>query len=90
MLNALRLIEMKIKEIEKEKTKLNKMEEMKNLTSVTSVFLSKALSSFGKRIRNKVARHIVKNNMLPKKDILNSFKKRLKNYKKTSVVKKNQ
>jgi hypothetical protein len=60
---------------------------MKNFTSATSAILSKALSSFGKKIRNKVAKHIVKNNMLPKKDILNSFKKKMKNYKKP---KKNQ
>lgn len=63
---------------------------MRNLSNVTSVILSKALSSFGKRIRNKVAKHIVKNNMLPKKDILNSFKKRIKNYKKSAEIKKNQ
>ena len=56
---ALRAIEEKTKEVEKEKTKRKKMEEFKNLTSATSIILSKALSNFGKKIRNKVARHIV-------------------------------
>jgi hypothetical protein len=76
---ALRAIEEKTKEVEKEKTKRKKMEEFKNLTSATSIILSKALSNFGKKIRNKVARHIVQNNIVPKKDIMDPFKKRLMN-----------
>ena len=64
------------------------MEEFKNLTSATSVILSKALSNFGKKIRSKVARHIVQNNLVPKKDILDPFKKRIKNVKRVSSIKK--
>lgn len=63
------------------------MEEYKNLTNATSIILSKALSNFGKKIRNKVARHIVNNNLMPKKDILDPFKKRLKNIKRLSAIK---
>lgn len=63
------------------------MEEFRNLTSATSIILSKALSNFGKKIRNKVARHIVQNSLVPKKDILDPFKKRLKNIKRTSKLK---
>jgi len=55
------------------------MEEFKNLTSATSIILSKALSNFGKKIRSKVTRHIVQNNIVPRKDIMDPFKKRLKN-----------
>lgn len=48
------------------------------MASATSVILSKALSNFGKKIRNKVAKHIVHNNLIPRKDLLDPFKKRLK------------
>ena len=75
--NALKLIELRIKEIEKERTKRKKHEEFRSLASATSLILSKALSNFGKRIRNKVAKHIVHNNLIPRKDILDPFKKRL-------------
>ena len=34
---------------------------------MTSIILSKALSNFGKKIRNKVAKHIVSNSLFPKK-----------------------
>lgn len=87
--NALRMIELRVKEIEKEKTKKNKIEEYKNLTNATSIILSKALSNFGKKIRNKVARHIVQNSLIPKKDILDPFKKRLRNIKRISSLKRN-
>ena len=76
--NALKLIELKIKEIEKERTKKKKQEEFKSMASATSVILSKALTSFGRKIRNKVAKHIVHNKMVPKKELLNPFKKRLR------------
>jgi len=52
------------------------------MASATSLILSKALSNFGKRIRNKVAKHIVHNNLIPRKDIIDPFKKRLKNRRK--------
>lgn len=48
------------------------------MASATSVILSKALTNFGRKIRNKVAKHIVHNNMVTKKELLNPFKKRLK------------
>ena len=63
------------------------MEEMKDLTNATSNILSKALSNFGKRIRNKVAKHIVRNNLIQKKDILDPFKKRIRNLRKHSKLK---
>lgn len=85
--NALKLIELRIKEIEKERTKKKKIEEYKNLTNATSIILSKALSNFGKKIRNKVARHIVQNSLVTKTDILDPFKKRLKNIKRLSTLK---
>ncbi len=49
------------------------------MASATSLILSKAFSNFGKRIRNKVAKHIVHNNLIPRKEIMDPFKKRLKN-----------
>jgi hypothetical protein len=73
---------LKIKEVEKERTKRKKHEEFKTLASATSIILSKALSNFGKKIRNKVAKHIVHNNLIPRKDLLDPFKKRLKNKRK--------
>jgi hypothetical protein len=82
----LRLIEDKFKEIEKQRTKRKKMEEFKNLTSATSVILSKALSNFGKKIRSKVARHIVQNNLVPKKQIMDPFKKSIQNVKRISSL----
>lgn len=69
------------------------MEEFKNLTSATSIILSKALSNFGKKIRSKVARHIVQNNIIPQKEIMDPFKKRMRNNtssKKLSSMKKMQ
>jgi len=80
----LKLIELKIKEIEKERTKKKKYEEFKSLANATSLILSKALSNFGKKIRNKVAKHIVHNNLIPRKDLLDPFKKRLKSKKRIS------
>jgi hypothetical protein len=54
------------------------------MANATSVLLSRALSSFGKKIRNKVANHIVHNNLLPRKDLLDPFKKRVKTKRKGS------
>jgi len=48
--------------------------------------LSKALTNFGKKIRNKVAKHIVHNNMIPKKDLVKDYKKKLKSKKRLPVV----
>lgn len=53
---------------------------------MTSIILSKALSNFGKKIRNKVAKHIVSNSLFPKKELMDPFKKRLKS-KKNSLIK---
>lgn len=80
--SVLKLIELKIKEVEKERTKQKKHEEFKSMASATSIILSKALSNFGKKIRNKVAKHIVHNNLIPRKDLLDPFKKRLKSKRK--------
>jgi hypothetical protein len=73
--NALKIIEMKIKEIEKEKTKKKKEEEYKKLANATSQLLSKTLSNFGNKLRSKVAHHMVSNNIIPKKEIVDSKRK---------------
>lgn len=82
------MIEVRIKEVEKERTKKKKIEEYKSLTNATSLILSKALSNFGNKVRSKVAKHIVQNSLIPRKDILDPFKKRLKNINRVSSVKK--
>ena len=55
------------------------------MATATSALLSKALTNFGKKIRSKVAKHIVRNNMVAKKDLLNPFKKRLKTSRRDSL-----
>ena len=79
------MIEMKIKEIEKEKTKRNKEEEYKKLANATSNLLSK-MSNFGNKLRSKVAHHMVNNNIVAKKDIMDP-KKKLKNRRKVNLKK---
>lgn len=51
------------------------------------MILSKALSNFGKKIRSKVANHIINNNIIPKKDLL-EHKKRLRNKRKNAQISK--
>lgn len=80
------MIELKIKEIEKEKTKKKKEEEYKKLANATSQILSKTLSNFGNKLRSKVAHHMVNNNIIPKKELLDS-KKKLKNRRKVNLKK---
>lgn len=67
ILNALRVIEMKIKEIEKAEVKMKKEAEYKKIANATSEILSRSLSNFGNKIRSKVAQHMVGNNLIPKK-----------------------
>ena len=86
ILNALRMIELRIKEVEKEKTKKQKEEEYKKLANATSHLLSKTLSNFGNKLRSKVAHHMVSNNIIPKKELIDS-KKKLKNRRKVSLRK---
>jgi hypothetical protein len=80
------MIELKIKEIEKEKTKKNKEEEYKKLANATSQLLSKTLSNFGNKLRSKVAHHMVSNNIIPKKELIDP-KKKLKNRRKVNLKK---
>ena len=37
--------------------------------------MTKSLSNFGQKLRNKVAHHMLNNNMIPKKELLNPKKK---------------
>lgn len=77
ILNALRVIELKIKEIEKQEVKKKKEKEYEKVIGATSQILSKSLSNFGNKLRSKVAQHMLNNNVIPKKELLDP-KKRLK------------
>lgn len=80
------MIEMKIKEIEKEKTKKKKEEEYKKMANATSHLLSSKLGNFGNKLRSKVAHHMVSNNIIPKKELMDP-KKKLKNRRKVNLKK---
>lgn len=70
ILNALKIIELKIKEIEKAEVKKKKEAEYKRVANATSELLSKSLSGFGNKLRSKVAQHMLNNNIIPKKELL--------------------
>lgn len=77
ILKALRVIELKIKEIEKAEVKRKKEAEYKKVVGATSQLLSRSLSNFGNKLRNKVAQHMLNNNIIPKKELIDP-KRRLK------------
>lgn len=56
------------------------------MANATSQILSKTLSNFGNKLRSKVAHHMVNNNIIPKKELLDP-KKKLKNRRKVNLKK---
>jgi hypothetical protein len=70
ILNALKVIELKIKEIEKAEVKKKKEAEYKNFATATSEIFSRGLSRVGAKIRSKVAQHMINNNVIPKRELL--------------------